>query len=99
VRPVPDLPLCLGVLKHRAQLARGPIFLPIIFFCHGFLLMWYNFKFEGVLFRSDSSTDLNNMSAIVLSLHFVSKKKMNAVVFNLCFLKMFIIENYFEIIE
>ena len=34
---MPDLPLCLGVLKHRAS----------------FLLMWCNFKFEGVLFRSD----------------------------------------------
>ena len=29
------------------------IFLPI-FFYDGFLLMWCNFKFEGVLFRSDS---------------------------------------------
>jgi hypothetical protein len=28
VRSVPDLPLCLGVLKYRAPLARGPIFLP-----------------------------------------------------------------------
>ena len=25
---MPDLPLCLGVLKHRAPLVRGPIFLP-----------------------------------------------------------------------
>ena len=25
---MPDLPLCLGVLKHRAPLDRGPIFLP-----------------------------------------------------------------------
>ena len=52
---MPDLPLCLGVLKHRAPLARG----------EGgreggisekkrILLMWCNFKFEGVLFRSDS---------------------------------------------
>jgi hypothetical protein len=32
--PVPDLPLCLGVLKHRAPLARGGggIFQPSIFF-------------------------------------------------------------------
>jgi len=35
---VPDLPLCLGVLKHRAPLARGPIFLPKLFY-DGFLLM------------------------------------------------------------
>jgi hypothetical protein len=27
-QPVPDLPLCLGMLKYRAPLARGPIFLP-----------------------------------------------------------------------
>jgi hypothetical protein len=58
---VPDLPLCLGVLKHRAPLARergggggGPIFLPKCFFNNGFLLMWCNLKLEGVLFRSDS---------------------------------------------
>jgi hypothetical protein len=38
---VPDLPLCLCVLKHRAPLTRGGIFLP-------------KFKFEGVLFRNDS---------------------------------------------
>jgi hypothetical protein len=56
---VPDLPLCLGVLKHRASLARGPrwpgglIFLPKIAY-DGVLLLWCNFKFEGVLFRSDS---------------------------------------------
>ena len=36
--PVSDLPLCLGVLKHRAQLARGPIFLPIFFSAMGFCL-------------------------------------------------------------
>jgi len=52
--PVPDLPLCLGVLKHMAPLARGPIFLPNKKFYDGFLLMWCNFKFEGVLLRSDS---------------------------------------------
>ena len=51
---MPDLPLCLGVLKHRASLAEGGrIFLPI-FFYDGFLLMWCNFKFECILFRSDS---------------------------------------------
>ena len=50
-----DLPLCLRVLKHRASLARGGgIFLPKIVFYDGFLLMWCNFKFEGVLFLSDS---------------------------------------------
>ena len=46
---MPDLPLWLGVLKHRVPLARGPIFL-----YGGFMLMWCNFKFEGVLFQSDS---------------------------------------------
>ena len=51
---VPDLPLCLGVLKHRIPLAGGPIFLPKIFFYDGFLLMRSNFEIEGVLFRSDS---------------------------------------------
>ena len=51
---VPDLPLCLGVLKHRSSLTRGGlIFLPKKIY-DGFLLMWCNFKFEGVLFRSDS---------------------------------------------
>ena len=51
--PMPDLLLCLGVLKHRALLARGGgIFLPI-FFYNGYLLKGFNVKFEGVLFRSD----------------------------------------------
>ena len=47
---VPNLPLCLGVLKHRALLfrGRGAIFLS------KFALRWCNFKFESVLFRSDS---------------------------------------------
>ena len=49
-----DLPLCLGVPMHRAPLDRGGgIFLPNIFAME-FLLMWCNFKFEGVLFRNDS---------------------------------------------
>ena len=30
------------------------IFLPFFFFYDGFWHMWCNFKFEGVLFRSDS---------------------------------------------
>ena len=52
---VPDLPLCLGVLKHRASLARGGASSSCQKnFYDGFLLMWCNFKFEGVLFRSDS---------------------------------------------
>ena len=53
---MPDLPLCLGVLKHRASLDREGvhIFLPNKHFYDGFLPMWCNFKFEGVLFRSDS---------------------------------------------
>ena len=42
---MPDLPLCLGVHKQRAYQAN---------FSDGFLLMWCNFIFEGVLFRSDS---------------------------------------------
>ena len=54
---MPDLALCLGVLKHRAPLARGwgggPLSRQNIF-CDGFLLIWGNFKFEGVLFRSDA---------------------------------------------
>jgi len=52
---VPDLPLCLGVLKHRTPLAKGEGgHLSIIFFTMDFCLIWCNFKFEGVLFRSDS---------------------------------------------
>ena len=51
ITSVPDLPLWLGVLKHMASLARGPhLPAPNIFYA-GFLLMWCNFKFEGVLFR------------------------------------------------
>ena len=50
-----DLPLCLGVLKHRAPLAKGGGHLSAKnIFAMEFLLMWCNFKFEGVLFRSDS---------------------------------------------
>ena len=44
----------LRVIKHRASLHRGHIFLPNKHFYDGFLPMWCNFKFEGVLFRSDS---------------------------------------------
>ena len=52
---MPYLPLCLGVLKHRAPLAmEGRGDLPAILFYDGSLLMWCNFKFEDVLFRSDS---------------------------------------------
>ena len=53
---VPDLSLFLGVLKHRASLARGwgGHLLAKIFFCDGFFLIWCNFNLEGVLFRSDS---------------------------------------------
>ena len=47
---MPDLPLCLGVLKHRASLARGPHLPANIFFTVDFGL----FKFEGVQFRIDS---------------------------------------------
>jgi hypothetical protein len=52
---VPDLPLCLGVLKHRIPLSRGAHLPTKHNFYDGFLLMWCNFKFEGVLFRSDST--------------------------------------------
>ena len=53
---MPDLPLCLGMLKHRGPLTRmGGGNIPAnVFFYDGFLHMWGNFKFEGVLFRSDS---------------------------------------------
>jgi hypothetical protein len=57
---VPDLLLCLGVLKHRAPLARGGggggghLPAKMFFFYDGFVLMWCNFKFECVLLRSDS---------------------------------------------
>jgi len=51
---VPDLSLCVGVLKHRAPLARGGGSFCQNIFCDAFLLIWCNFKLEGVLFRSDS---------------------------------------------
>ena len=53
---MPDLPLCLGVLKHRASLARGGKGSSSCqaFNYDGFSLIWCNFKFEGVLFWSDS---------------------------------------------
>jgi hypothetical protein len=35
---VPDLPLCLGVLKHMTPLDRGPISLPICLFTMDFCL-------------------------------------------------------------
>jgi hypothetical protein len=36
---VPDLPLCLGVFKHRASLARGPHLPAKIFFTMDFCLI------------------------------------------------------------
>jgi hypothetical protein len=52
---LPDLPLCLGVLKHRAPLARGGggggIFLSEK---NLRWILWCNFKFESVLLWSDS---------------------------------------------
>ena len=54
---VPNLPLYLGVLKHRTLLARGGNAASSCQeknTCDGILLMWCNFKFEGVLFRSNS---------------------------------------------
>ena len=53
-KAAPDLPLCLGVVKHRAPVARGTIFLPKMFVYDGFLLIWCNFKFQDVLFWSES---------------------------------------------
>ena len=44
VPPVPDLPLCIGVLHYRALLASGSIFLPKKCFYDGFFLMWCNFN-------------------------------------------------------
>ena len=42
------------MLKHWASLARGASSSCQKNFYDGFLLMWCNFEFEGVLFRSDS---------------------------------------------
>ena len=41
---VPDLPLFLGVLKHRAPLARGGQSFCTKNFYEAFLLMWCNLK-------------------------------------------------------
>ena len=41
---MPNIPLCLCVLKHRAPLARGSIFLPQKNVYDRFLLMWCNLK-------------------------------------------------------
>jgi hypothetical protein len=49
---VPDLPLCLGVLKHKTSLTRGASSSCQKTFYDGFMLMWCNFKLEGILFRS-----------------------------------------------
>ena len=49
---MPDLPLCLGVFRHRLPppLAKGEGHLPAKKNVYGgLLLMWCNFKFEGVL--------------------------------------------------
>ena len=48
---MPDLLLCLGVLKYRVPLAGGHF--PANIFTMDFFL-WCNSKFEGVLFRCDS---------------------------------------------
>ena len=42
--------MCLGVLKHRAPLDKAHLPAKNIFT----MLMWCNFKFEGVLLQSDS---------------------------------------------
>ena len=53
-----DLPLYLGVFKHGVPLTKwgggGGASSCHHFFYDGFLFMWCNFNFEGVLFRSDS---------------------------------------------
>ena len=54
--PMPELPLCLGVLKYRTRWPGRP-HLPAKKNYNGSLLMWCNFKFEGVLFRSNSIHD------------------------------------------
>jgi hypothetical protein len=51
---VPDLPLCLGVLKHRVPFARRTHLPANLFFYDGILLIGCNSNFEGVLIRSDS---------------------------------------------
>ena len=53
VSAVSDLPLCLGVPGPRG-LGRGGAYSCQKKCYDGFLLMLCNFKFEGVLFRSDS---------------------------------------------
>ena len=45
---VPDLPLCVGVLKHRAPLGRGDLSTKKIAY-DGFLLIWYNFYFSNFM--------------------------------------------------
>ena len=53
-----DLPLCLGMLKHRASLASEGTSscqkMFVLFLRRIFAYDVCNFKFEGVLFRSDS---------------------------------------------
>ena len=51
---MPDLPLYLDVLTHRASLARRASSSCQNNIYDGFLPIWCNFEFEGVLFRSDS---------------------------------------------
>ena len=52
---MPDLPLCLGMLKNRGPLASmGGRNIPANFFLRWIFAHVGNFKFEGVLFRSDS---------------------------------------------
>jgi hypothetical protein len=47
---VPELPLCLGVLKHRAPLARGVIFLPKYVFTMDFCLYWAILNLKALCF-------------------------------------------------
>jgi hypothetical protein len=52
---VPDLPVCLITGPCWQAKGGGGGHLPAkLFFYNEFLLLWCNFKFEGVLFRSDS---------------------------------------------
>ena len=55
MQSVPDLPLCLSTgPRWPGGVGGGGSSSCQKHFYDGFLLMWFNFKFEGVLFRSDS---------------------------------------------
>jgi len=52
-KPSAGFTIVLRCSQAQGPVGQGGIFVPY-FFYDGFLLMWCNFKFEGVLFRSDS---------------------------------------------